>query len=120
MKLLPQIKPVPGGHDAIYAGRYYQKLRSLVETCVRKRWWVTGWVVLAFVLCGLGMGVVKKQFFPNSDRSELILEVYMPPGSAFKSTEAVAAQVEKALMEESQTTMVDTYVGGGAPGFSCL
>lgn len=88
-----------------------------MDTCVRNRWWVTGLVVAAFVLCGLGMGVVKKQFFPNSDRSELILEVYMPPGSAFKSTEAVAAQVEKALMEEPQTVMVDTYVGGGAPRF---
>ncbi|PRW95416.1 hypothetical protein C7A07_27300, partial [Pseudomonas fragi] len=77
VKLLPQIKPVPGGHDAIYAGRYYQKLRSLVEACVRGRWLVTGLVVAAFVVCGLGMAVVKKQFFPDSDRSELILEVYM-------------------------------------------
>lgn len=117
VKLLPNIKPVPGGHDAIYAGPWYQKLRHLVQTCVRRRWQVTGLVVSAFVLCGLGMGVVKKQFFPNSDRSELILEVYMPPGSAFKSTEAVAAQLEKALLQEPQTRMVDTYVGGGAPRF---
>lgn len=117
VKLLPQIKPVPGGHDAIYAGRYYQKLRSLVQACVQRRWLVTGLVVGAFVLCVAGMGVVKKQFFPNSDRSELILEVYMPPGSAFKSTEAVAAQLEKALLQEPQTTLVDTYVGGGAPRF---
>lgn len=41
----------------------------------------------------------------------------MPPGSAFKSTEAVAAQLEKALLQEPQTRMVDTYVGGGAPRF---
>ncbi|WP_147469868.1 efflux RND transporter permease subunit, partial [Pseudomonas marginalis] len=117
VKLLPQIKPVPGGHDAIYAGRYYQKLRGLVQACVERRWLVTGLVVGAFVLCVAGMGVVKKQFFPNSDRSELILEVYMPPGSAFKSTEAVAAQLEKALLQEPQITLVDTYVGGGAPRF---
>ncbi|MBN0977275.1 efflux RND transporter permease subunit [Pseudomonas hygromyciniae] len=117
VKLLPNIQPVPGGHDAIYAGPWYQKLRHLVQTCVRRRWLVTGLVVSAFVLCGLGMAVVKKQFFPNSDRSELILEVYMPPGSAFKSTEAVAAQLEKALLQEPQTRMVDTYVGGGAPRF---
>jgi multidrug efflux pump subunit AcrB len=115
--LLPPIKPVPGGHDAIYAGRYYQALRSLVQACVRRRWRVTGLVVAAFVLCVVGMGVVKKQFFPNSDRSELILEVYMPPGSAFKSTEAVAAQLEQALLQEPQTQLVDTYVGGGAPRF---
>jgi multidrug efflux pump subunit AcrB len=117
---LPPIKPVPGGHDAIYAGRYYQALRSLVQACVRRRWRVTGLVVAAFVLCVVGMGVVKKQFFPNSDRSELILEVYMPPSSAFKSTEAVAAQLEQALLQEPQTQLVDTYVGGGAPAFLSL
>ncbi|NWA09525.1 efflux RND transporter permease subunit [Pseudomonas gingeri] len=117
VKLLPDIKPVPGGHEAIYDGRWYRRFRALVERCIANRWLVTGLVVAAFVLCGLGMGVVKKQFFPNSDRSELILEVYMPPGSAFKSTEAVTAQVEKALLEEPQTLLVDSYVGGGAPRF---
>ena len=117
VKMLPRIKPVVGGHDAIYAGKYYQRLRRLVNACVDHRYLVTALVVGAFVLCVVGMGAVKKQFFPNSDRSELILEIYMPPGSAFKSTEAVVAQVEKALLQEPQTKMVDSYVGGGAPRF---
>lgn len=117
VKMLPRIAPVPGGHDALYAGPWYARLRRLVSACVEHRWRVTALVLGAFVLCVLGMGAVKKQFFPNSDRSELILEVYMPPGSAFKATEAVVAQVEKALLEEPQTKMVDAYVGGGAPRF---
>ncbi|WP_271408699.1 efflux RND transporter permease subunit [Pseudomonas sp. Q1-7] len=117
VKLLPRIKPVQGGHDALYATRLYQRLRALVTWCVNHRKSVTALVVLAFVLAGLGMGVVKKQFFPNSDRSELLVEVYLPPGSAFKATEAVVAQVEKALLEEPQTRLVDAYVGGGAPRF---
>jgi multidrug efflux pump subunit AcrB len=108
---------VPGGHEALYATRLYQRLRALVTWCVSHRKTVTTLVVLAFIGSGLGMGVVKKQFFPNSDRSELLVEVYMPPGSAFKSTEAVVAQVEKALLEEPQTRLVDAYVGGGAPRF---
>lgn len=117
VKLLPNIKPVPGGHEALYDTRLYQRLRALVTWCVSHRKTVTALVVLAFIGSGLGMGVVKKQFFPNSDRSELLLEVYMPPGSAFKATEAVVAQVEKALLEEPQTKLVDAYVGGGAPRF---
>ena len=80
--MLPRIAPVPGGHDALYAGPWYARLRRLVSACVEHRWRVTALVLGAFVLCVLGMGAVKKQFFPNSDRSELILEVYMPPGSA--------------------------------------
>lgn len=117
VKMLPNIKPVSGGHDAIYAGPYYSKLRSVVEGCIRWRWSVTGVVVLAFVGCVLAMGVVNKQFFPNSDRSEVMLEVYMPPGTAFKNTEAVVHQLEQALLQEPETDLVDSYVGGGPPRF---
>ena len=117
VKLLPKIRPVAGGHEALYATPGYQRLRRIVSWCVNRRVLVTVLVVAAFVLSILGMGVVKKQFFPNSDRSELLVEVYMPPGSAFKATEAVVAQVEKALLEEPQTSLVDAYVGGGAPRF---
>jgi multidrug efflux pump subunit AcrB len=117
VKLLPKIQPVPGGHEALYATRLYQRLRALITWCVNNRKKVTALVVVAFVASGLGMGAVKKQFFPNSDRSELLVEVYMPPGGAFKATETVVAQLEKALLEEPQTKLVDAYVGGGAPRF---
>jgi multidrug efflux pump subunit AcrB len=117
VKMLPKIKPVEGGHDAIYAGPFYSRLRSVIEGCVRWRWGVTGGVLLIFFLCVLSMGVVDKQFFPNSDRSEVLLEIYMPPGTAFKNTEAVVKRVEQALLQEPQTDMVDSYVGGGAPRF---
>ncbi|NWL77134.1 MFS transporter [Pseudomonas taiwanensis] len=117
VKLLPKIQPVAGGHEALYATRLYQRLRALVTWCVNHRKTVTALVVAAFITSGLGMGIVKKQFFPNSDRSELLVEVYMPPGSAFKATESVVAEVEKSLLEEPQTKLVDAYVGGGAPRF---
>jgi multidrug efflux pump subunit AcrB len=117
VKLLPKIRPVAGGHEALYATPGYQRLRRVVSWCVNRRVLVSVLVVGAFALSILGLGAVKKQFFPNSDRSELLVEVYMPPGSAFKATEAVVAQVEQALLEEPQTQMVDAYVGGGAPRF---
>lgn len=117
VKLLPAIEPVPGGHDAIYAGRYYAKLRELVRACVEHHRLVIGVTVASLFVSGLGFGLVKKQFFPSSDRSELILEVYMPPGTAFKATEAAVARLEKALLEEPQTQIVNAYVGGGAPRF---
>lgn len=117
IKLLPPIQPVHGGNEAIYAGRHYQQLRALVSACVEHRYLTTALVVVAFFLCVAGMGLVKKQFFPDSDRSELFLEIYMPPGSSFKSTEAIVASVEKALLQEPQTQTVDAYVGAGAPRF---
>jgi multidrug efflux pump subunit AcrB len=117
VKLLPQLPVVAGGHEAIYAGAGYQRLRRLVRWCVERRRAVVGATVLASTVAGLGLGLVKKQFFPNSDRSELIVEVYLPPGSAFKRTEAVVARVEAALLEEPETRLVDAYVGAGAPRF---
>ncbi len=117
VKMLPNIQPMTGGHDAIYAGKYYERLRTLVRGCIRHRYLVIGLTVVAFLLAGVGMRIVNKQFFPNSDRSEVILEVYMPPGSAFKTTEAVVAKVEQALLQEPQTKVVNAYVGGGAPRF---
>jgi len=117
VKLLPQIPVVAGGHDAIYASPSYQRLRRLVRWCVERRRAVVGATVLASAVAGLGLGLVKKQFFPNSDRSELIVEVYLPHGSAFKRTEAVVARVEAALLEEPDTQLVDAYVGAGAPRF---
>ena len=116
-KLLPQIKPIAGGHDAIYASKNYARLRATVSACVNHRYLTCALVIAVFLLCALGMALVKKQFFPNSDRSELFLEIYMPPGSSFKSTEAVVTQVESALLQEPQTLTVDAYVGGGAPRF---
>ncbi|MFI5318055.1 MAG: efflux RND transporter permease subunit [Myxococcota bacterium] len=117
VKLLPQIPVVAGGHDAIYASASYQRLRRLVRWCVERRRAVVGATAIASVVAGLGLGLVKKQFFPNSDRSELIVEIYLPRGSAFKRTEAVVARVEAALLEEPETQLVDAYVGAGAPRF---
>jgi len=117
VKMLPNIAAKQGGHDALYDGPVYQRLRGAVLFCVRQRWLVTALVLAAFVLCVMGMKLVNKQFFPNSDRSEVIVEVYMPPGTAFKNTEAVVERVERAIMAERQTLMVDSYVGGGAPRF---
>ena len=82
VKMLPKIEAKAGGHDALYDGPFYQRLRATVLFCVRHRWLVTGLVLASFVLCVMGMKVVNKQFFPNSDRSEVIVEVYMPPGTS--------------------------------------
>ena len=54
-------------------------------------WLVAGSVVGLFVLSVLGMAVVKKQFFPISDRPEVLVEVQMPYGTSITQTSAAAA-----------------------------
>ena len=70
-----------------------------------------------FALAVVGMGAVKQQFFPSSDRPELLAEVQMPEGTSIEATDAVAKKVEAWLRRQPEAKIVTTYVGGGAPRF---
>jgi len=86
VKMLPEIAPVEGGHDAIYATPRYQRLRRWVARCVEDRARVALATLAAFLLAGVGMAVaVPKQFFPSSDRPELLVEVAMPKGTSIEA-----------------------------------
>src|SRR5690606_36514499 len=61
--------------------------------------------------------VVKKQFFPTSDRPEVLVEVQMPYGTSIEQTDAAAAKVEAWLAEQPEARIVTAYVGQGAPRF---
>jgi multidrug efflux pump subunit AcrB len=117
VKLLPDIKPIPGGHHAIYATPNYQKLRRLISWAVDQKFKVAGIVVGMFVFAGAGMAVVKKQFFPTSDRPEVLVEVQMPEGTSIELTSAAAAKVEEWLKQQPETKIATTYIGQGAPRF---
>jgi multidrug efflux pump subunit AcrB len=117
VKLLPDIVPVPGGHAGIYSTPRYQRLRRLISWAVDHRIRVAGMVVALFVLAGLGMGFVKRQFFPSSDRPEVLVEVQMPEGTSIEATTAAAVKVERWVREQPEAKIVTTYVGQGAPRF---
>jgi multidrug efflux pump subunit AcrB len=117
VRLLPDIKPVAGGHDAIYATPNYQRFRRIVRRVVDHKWIAAGVTIVLFVLSIVGMGSVEKQFFPNSDRPELTVEVNLPPGSAFAATEKSVKKIEKTIMAEPEARMVTSYIGQGMPRF---
>jgi len=70
-----------------------------------------------FLLAGLGMGFVKRQFFPSSDRPEVLVEVQMPEGTSIEATTAAAVKVERWVRQQPEAKIVTTYVGQGAPRF---
>ncbi|RCW69249.1 efflux RND transporter permease subunit [Pseudorhodoferax soli] len=117
VKMLPDIKKVEGGHAAIYDTRHYNRLRKLLGHVIARKWLVAGAVVCAFVLAVAGMGVVKQQFFPTSDRPEVLVEVQMPYGTAIAQTSAAAAKVEAWLARQPEARVVTAYIGQGAPRF---
>ncbi|WP_260958720.1 efflux RND transporter permease subunit [Pseudomonas citri] len=117
VKMLPHIAEVEGGHDAIYDTPRYNRFRRLLTWVIAHKWPVAGAVIAAFIVAILGMGLVKKQFFPTSDRPEVLVEVQMPYGTAIEQTSAATAKVEAWLQQQAQAKIVTAYVGQGAPRF---
>jgi multidrug efflux pump subunit AcrB len=84
---------------------------------VARKWRVAAAVIGLFVLSVFGMALVKKQFFPISDRPEVLVEVQMPYGTSIEQTSAAAAKVETWLAQQKEAKIVTAYVGQGAPRF---
>lgn len=106
-----------GGHGAIYGTPNYERFRRLLGWVIRRKWLVAASVIGAFVVAVLGMGVVNKQFFPTSDRPEVLVEVQMPYGTSIAQTSTAAAKVEAWLAEQKEARVVTSYIGQGAPRF---
>ncbi|RXH57167.1 efflux RND transporter permease subunit [Granulicella sibirica] len=117
VKLLPSLEPIPGGHAAIYATPGYQKLRRMVKWAVHRKFLVAGSVVVIFLMAFVGMGSVRQQFFPASDRPELLVEVTLPQGSSIETTNQASAKVETWLRRQPEAKIVTAYIGAGAPRF---
>ncbi|MGV0761096.1 efflux RND transporter permease subunit [Tistrella mobilis] len=117
VKLLPAIRPVEGGHHAIYDTPGYRRLRRFIALAVRHKFLTCGIVVIAFVLAGMGMGGVKQQFFPTSDRPEVLVEVRLPEGSSIETTTGAVRKLEHWLDGQPEARIVTSYIGQGAPRF---
>ena len=117
VRMLPDIKKVEGGHHAIYDTRHYNRFRRLLGHVIGRKWLVAGTVVAVFALAVVGMGLVNKQFFPTSDRPEVLVEVQMPYGTSIEQTSEAAATVEAWLAKQAEARIVTAYIGQGAPRF---
>jgi multidrug efflux pump subunit AcrB len=117
VKMLPDFKRIEGGHAAIYGTPRYNRLREFLHGIVARKWRIAAAVIGLFVLSVLGMALVKKQFFPISDRPEVLVEVQMPYGTSIDQTSAAAAKVENWLAQQKEAKIVTAYVGQGAPRF---
>ncbi|MGO4853694.1 efflux RND transporter permease subunit [Phaeovulum sp. W22_SRMD_FR3] len=117
VKMLPEIQPVAGGHHAIYDTPNYRRLRNVIKFTVRHKFMTCAVVLIAMVLSGIGMGAVKQQFFPTSDRPEVLVEVRMPEGTSIETTTAAVEKVEAWLQDQPEAKIVTSYIGQGAPRF---
>jgi len=103
-------------HD-IYETPFYRRFRNLVDACVRRRWLVIGITVGAFVASIVGFGMVQQQFFPDSTRPELIVDLRLAEGASWDAADTEARHLEAWLAEQPGIDNVVAYVGTGSPRF---
>ncbi|OUL79062.1 efflux RND transporter permease subunit [Paraburkholderia hospita] len=119
--LLPERKrqahePEDHEHD-IYETRFYRRLTGWITWCIERRFVVLAITVILFVVSLAGFSLVPQQFFPSSDRSELLVDVRLPEGASFQATLRQAQRIEKALEGRPEIDHSVNFVGSGAPRF---
>lgn len=108
-------------HDAAhdpYQSRGYQRLRAAVTWCItRKKRVVLATVVALGLSIAAMIGPVEKQFFPTSDRPEVLVDIQLPQGSSVGNTDAVARRLESRIASRPEIKSLSAYIGAGAPRF---
>jgi multidrug efflux pump subunit AcrB len=119
VKLLREAPPAQRhSHASIYHTPRYERLRALITGCVRRRKSVVAGTVALLALSVVGLiTLVQKQFFPSSDRPEVLISVSLPQGSAIAATDATVRRVESVLAPMSEVKSLLAYVGSGVPRF---
>lgn len=116
--LLPDYRVHHTTEDSLYATPAYQRLRGAIEWCVQHRLRVAlvSGAILALSIVVMGVAV-PRQFFPQSDRGEVIVDLYLPQGTSIEVTDQVARRMENFLRERPEVRTLSAYVGAGAPRF---
>ena len=103
-------------HDLFHTP-FYQRLRRALDWCVAQRRTVIVLTLIAFVLGIASFRFIPQQFFPDSTRLELMVDLWLPEGSSFAATEDVAKRFETKLAGDADVSDYVAYVGNGSPRF---
>ena len=115
--LLKEHRHADGSVHEVFDTPNYRRLRALIDACVQHRWLVIVLTVMLFVVSVASFKYIPKQFFPDSTRLELMVDVWLPEGSSFHATEAVIKQLEQKLAKDEDVADYVSYVGIGSPRF---
>ena len=117
-RLLRTRKPGKAGvhHDA-FQTRPYRVIRAIVAWCVRRRRTVVVLTIGVLVASIASFAFIPKQFFPTSNRPEILVDLWLPEGSSFEETQRDAKRLEAQLLQDPDLAYVASFIGEGAPRF---
>jgi multidrug efflux pump subunit AcrB len=111
--LLPQSEQ----HRSAGPGRFTATFRAVLLVAMRWRWLTIAVTLAAFGLAVIGMRFVQQEFFPASDRPELVIDLTLPQNASIPHTEAEVQRLEKLLARDPDIDRTSIYVGEGAVRF---
>ena len=109
-----------GEHHDAYDTPFYRRLRSVLDQCVAKRKTVIAITLISFALSIAGFGLIQQQFFPDSNREELNVELWLPEGASYAATDLETRRFEAVLKRADiapDIASVVSYIGQGSPRF---
>jgi multidrug efflux pump subunit AcrB len=115
--LLLQVRPHAAGAHDVFNTPGFRRFRGMVSWCVE---WRKSTIALTLGVVALGVfgfGFIEKQFFPDSSRPELMVEMWMPEGTTFSANEAQVKKFEAFILRQPNVDSVTSYVGTGSPRF---
>ncbi len=115
--LLLRIRPKGSNSHEVFDTPFYRGLRSLVDHCVQYRWVVIVITAVALLLGAFSFRFIERQFFPDSNRVELMVDLWLPEGSSYAATEKAALRLEKWLSAQEEVDSYLSYIGIGSPRF---
>jgi multidrug efflux pump len=104
------------GHE-VFDTPFYRRLRALIDACIEHRKLVLVATAATFVLGVIGMKFTEKQFFPSSNRVEVMVDLWLPEGASITATEREVARLEARLADDPDISTYVSYVGNGSPRF---
>ena len=117
-KLLPDIQQHERHTEGeVYQRGFYPTFRAFVQGCLRYRWWVVIATLLLFVFSLFMFQFVQQQFFPFSNRPELVIDLWLPQGASILAAEREAKKAEELLKGDPDIVNFVSYIGSGSPRF---
>ncbi|MBN8799216.1 MAG: efflux RND transporter permease subunit, partial [Stenotrophomonas nitritireducens] len=112
------VRPKQLAHDhGPYKSAFYQRFRTFLDACLRRRWLVIFATIGLFVFSLAMFRFVPQQFFPDSTRPELMVDIELAEGASLTATQAQAHKLEELLKQREGIANYVGYVGSGSPRF---
>ena len=106
-----------GEHQDVFDTRFYRGLRATVGWAVHHRIIIIATTLLTFATSLWAFQFIPQNFFPQSSRPEILVDLWLPEGTSIKEVDAQAKALEARIIDDPDKRFVATYIGEGAPRF---